>query len=135
MTPDGKTARYFAGLTYMEAGQTQQAEETLKKVADGSNRNLAALAKFALAALYRGSNRDQQAIDLYNQLAEKPTTTVSYGIAKLTLADLYVAEGKADEAKKIYAEVKDKDPKDPAGQIAAQRLNTGGARPKMNLPQ
>ena len=135
MMPDGKTARYFAGLTYMESGQPQQAEDTLKKVADGSNANLAALAKFALAALYRGTNRNQQAIDLYNQLAAKPTSTVSYGIAKLTLADLYISEGKPDEAKKVYAELKDKDPKDPAGQIATQRLAAGNAGPKVNLPQ
>ena len=135
MMPDGRTAQYFAGLTYMESGQTQKAEDTLKKVADSWNSNLAALAKFALAELYRGSNRDQQAIDLYNQLAAKPTTTVPYGIAKLALADLYIAEGKQEEAKKVYADLKDKDPKDPAGMIAAQKLNTGGAAPRMNLPQ
>lgn len=135
MLSDGKTARYFAGLTYMESGQTQQAEDTLKKVADSWNSNLAALAKFALAELYRGTNRDQQAIDLYNQLAAKPTSTVPYGIAKLALADLYNAEGKPEEAKKVYADLKDKDPKDPAAIIAAQRLNTGGAAPRMNLPQ
>jgi tetratricopeptide (TPR) repeat protein len=135
MMPDGKTARYFAGLTYMESGQNQQAEDTLKKVGDGWNANLAALAKFALAELYRGTKRDQQAIDLYNQLAAKPTSTVPYGIAKLALADLYTAEGKQDQAKKVYAELKDKDPKDPAAQIAAQKLNPAGAAPRMNLPQ
>ena len=135
MLPDGRTARYFAGLTYMESGQTQQAEDTLKKVADSWNSNVASLAKFALAELYRGSNRDQQAIDLYNQLAAKPTSTISYGMAKLALADLYNAEGKPAEAKKVYADLKDKDPKDPAGIIAEQRLNTGGSAPRMNLPQ
>ena len=31
MTPDGRNALYFAGLTYVEAGQNQQAEDTLKK--------------------------------------------------------------------------------------------------------
>jgi tetratricopeptide (TPR) repeat protein len=135
MMPDGKTSRYFAGLTYLESGQTQQAEDTLKKVADSWDGNLAALAKFALAELYRGTNRDPQAIELYNQLAAKPTSTVPYGIAKLALADLYTAEGKPDQAKKVYAELKDKDPKDPAGQIAAQRLNPAPAGPRMNLPQ
>jgi len=136
MLPDGRTARYFAGLTYMESGQNQQAEDALKEVADSWNSNLAALAKFALAELYHGTNRDQQAIDLYNQLAAKPTSTVPYGIAKLALADLYNAEGKQEEAKKVYAELKDKDPKDPASMIATQRLSTGGgAAPKINLPQ
>jgi predicted Zn-dependent protease len=85
--------------------------------------------------LYRGTNRDPQAIDLYNQLAAKPTSTVPYGLAKLALADLYNAEGKPQDAKKVYAELKDKDPKDPAAQIATQRLNPAPAGPKMNLPQ
>jgi tetratricopeptide (TPR) repeat protein len=135
MMSDGKTARYFAGLTYMESGQTQQAEETLKKVAGGWDGNLGALAKFALAELYRSTNRDQQAIDTYNDLAAHPTSTVPYGIAKLALADLYTAENKPDQAKKVYAELKDKDPKDPAGQIAAQRLAVSNPGPKVNLPQ
>ena len=45
MTPDGKISRYFAGLTYMEAGQNGLAESTLKQVASGWNADLAALAK------------------------------------------------------------------------------------------
>ena len=124
MTPDGRNARYFAGLTYIEAGQNQQAEETLKKVAGGWNSNLAALAKFALAQLYHNTGRDSEAIDLYNQLSAKPTTTVPYGLAQLQLADLYQSEGKADTAKNIYASLKDKDPKGAAGITAAEKLNT-----------
>jgi tetratricopeptide (TPR) repeat protein len=127
MTPDGHSARYFAGLTYMEAGQNQQAEDTLKQVAGGWDANLAALAKIALAQLYRNTNRDAQAIDLYNDLTAKPTTTVPYGLAQLQLADLYTAEGKADDAKKIYATLKDKDAKGPAGEIASQKLNPAPA--------
>ena len=124
MTPDGRTARYFAGLTYIEAGQSQQAEATLKKVASGWNGNLAALAKFALAQLYRNTGRDPQAIDLYNQLSSRPTTTVPYGLAQLQLADLYQSEGNADAARKIYASLKDKDAKGAAGITAAEKLNT-----------
>ena len=68
---------------------------------------LAALAKFALAQLYRDTGRDPQAIDLYNKLSAKPTATVPDGLAQLQLADLYQSEGKADAAKKIYASLKD----------------------------
>src|ERR1019366_10352065 len=64
MTPNGRNARYFAGLTDIEAGQNQQAEETLKKAAGGWDSDLAALAKFALAQLYRDTGRDPLAIDL-----------------------------------------------------------------------
>ncbi|WP_263383657.1 tetratricopeptide repeat protein [Granulicella arctica] len=123
MTPDGKVCRYFGGLTYIEQGQNGPAEDALKSVASGWNSDLGALAKLSLAQLYRGSNRDPQAIEIYNQLAAKPTTTVPAGLAKLQLADLYTSEGKVDQAKKIYAELKDKDAKGAAGLIAAQKLN------------
>lgn len=135
MTPAGENARYFAGITYMEAGQSQQAEDTLKQVAGGWNSNLAALAKFALAQLYRNSGRDPQAIDMYNQLSAKPTSTVPYGLAQLQLADLYQVEGKTDAAKKIYATLKDKDAKGPAGEIAGEKLNPEPSGPQLRMPQ
>ena len=127
MTPDGRNARYFAGLTYIEAGENQQAEETLKKVAGGWDSDLGALAKFALAQLYHDTGRDPQAIDLYKKLSDKPTATVPAGLAQLQLADLYQSEGKADDAKKIYANLKDKDPKGAAGMAAAEKLNSTSA--------
>ncbi len=126
-TPDGKNALYFAGLTYIEAGQNATAEETLKKVAGGWNHDLSDLAKLALAQMYRQTARDAQAIDLYNQIAAKPSTSVPAGIAKLQLADLYMGENKPEDARKIYAELKDKDGKSAAGIIAAQKLNPGAA--------
>jgi tetratricopeptide (TPR) repeat protein len=127
MTPDGKNARYFAGLTYMEEGQNAPAESTLKEVSGGWNADLAALAKISLAQLYRQTGRDPQAIELYNELTAKPTSTVPAGLAQLQLAEMYEAQGKPEQAKKIYAQLKDKDPKGPAGQIAAQKLNPAPA--------
>ena len=135
MTPDGRMARYFAGVTYMEAGQTQAAEDALKKAAEGWNKNIAALAKMALAQLYRNTGRDAQAIELYNDVSAHPTTTVPYGMAQLQLAELYQNEGKTDQAKKVYATLKDKDPKGPAGQIAAEKLNPAPAGRSLGLQQ
>jgi tetratricopeptide (TPR) repeat protein len=123
MTPDGRTARYFAGLTYIEAGNNAAAESTLKQVAGGWNSELASLAKLSLANLYRQTGRDAQAIDLYNELSAKPTTSVPAGLAQLQLAELYESQGKPEEAKKIYAKLKDKDGKSAAGMLAAQKLN------------
>lgn len=131
-TPSGRNALYFAGLTYIEAGENQQAEDTLKKVASGSDHNLAALAKFALAQLDGSLGRDSQAIALYNQLSAKPTATVSYGIAQLQLAALYQTQGNDEAARKVYASLKDKDPKGPAGIEAAQMLNPASSP---DLPQ
>jgi tetratricopeptide (TPR) repeat protein len=127
MTSSGKLSRYFAGLTYIEAGQNASAETTLKQVADGWNPDLAALAKLSLAQLYRQTSRDPLAIDLYNQLTAKPTSTVPAGLAQLQLAELYESEGKPAEAKKIYAQLKDKDAKGPVGQLAQQKLNPAPA--------
>lgn len=127
MTADGRLARYFAGLTYLEAGQNGPAEDTLKQVASGWDKDLGALARLSLAQLYRQTGRDGQAVDLYHELAAKPTSTVPAGIAQLQLAELYQGENKPDAARKIYAQLKDKDAKGPAGVIAAQKLNPAAA--------
>jgi len=134
MTPNGQNARYFAGLTYIEAGQNQAGEDALKKVAGGWNSSLASLAKFALAQLYRNTGRDQQAIDIYKELTAKPTTTIPAGMAQLALADLYISQGNTAEARKIYASLEDTDKKGPAGAIAKQKLNPAPPT-QMGLPQ
>ena len=126
-TKDGKNALYFVGLTDMEQGQTQSAENTFKKLAGGWNKQLGSLANFALADLYHQTGRDAQAIDLLNQLAAKPTDSVPAAQAQIELAELYTAEGKVDQAHKIYAQIKDKDAKSAAGAIAAEKLNPKAA--------
>ena len=133
MTQDGRNARYFAGLTYMDEGQTASAESTLKTVSAFWNKELSSLGKLALADLYRQTGRPAQAIDLYNELTAHPTDAVPAGLAQLQLAELYTAQGKIDQAHTIYAQLKDKD-KDkkglqgPAGTIAAQKLNPAAAQ-------
>ncbi len=122
-----RNAHYFAGLTAMEAGQNATAESTLKDVASGWNRDLANLAKLSLAQLYRQTGRDGQAIDLYNELTAKPSNSVPAGTAQIQLSELYQSQGKADAARKILAQLKDKDPKGPAGMLAAQKLNPASA--------
>ena len=124
----GANARYFAGLTYLDLGQTGQAEAALQKAAGSHDSNLAALAKMALAGLYSQSNRSGQAVDLYQQLIKKPTNTVPASAAKLQLAQLYETTNPA-QAKKLYAEIKDQDKTTAAGQIATQKLNGGSAQP------
>ncbi len=123
LTPDGRNSLYFAGLTYIEAGQNASAETTLKKVAESWDADLASLAKLSLAQLYRQTGKDAQAVEIYNQLTAKPTSTVPPGLAQLQLAELYESEGKPADAKKIYAALKDKDAKGTVGLLAAQKLN------------
>lgn len=117
----GDNAEYFAGLTYLDMGQTANAGRELQKAADSHDHGLAALAKMALAGLYRQTGREDQAIALYRQLIKNPTLTVPAPAAKLQLAGLYESKNPA-EAKKLYAEIKDQDKTTAAGQIAAQKL-------------
>jgi tetratricopeptide (TPR) repeat protein len=119
---EGAKAHYFAGITDQELGQTGSAETELKAAAGSWNRNLSNLAKLALAGIYRQTARDAQAIEIYNALASKPSETVSAGVAQLDLADLYAAEGKQDQARALWAKVKDSDKEGAAGSIAAQKL-------------
>ena len=119
---EGAKAHYFAGVTDEDLGQTASAETELKAAAGSWNRNLANLAKLALAGLYHQTARDAQAIDLYNALAAKPSETVSAGVAQLDLADLYAEAGRQDQARALWAKVKDSDKEGAAGSIAAQKL-------------
>jgi tetratricopeptide (TPR) repeat protein len=128
MTKSGKLAEYFAGLTYAEEGQNGPAEEALKKTASSFDTDLAALGKVALAELYQQTNRDAQAIDIYNELAKGHAASVPPALAQIQLAELYQSEGKTEDARKLFAIVKDQDKNSKgkpgaASQIADQKLN------------
>ena len=69
---------------------------------------------------------------MYNQLIAKPSETESAGMAKLQLGTLYESMNRPDDAKKIYAELKDKDKDNqgqpgPAAELATQKLNPQAA--------
>ncbi|MGA7568130.1 MAG: tetratricopeptide repeat protein [Terriglobales bacterium] len=116
-------ARYFVGLAAGQLHDYPSAERDLQETARSSNSNLAAVGKFALAALYREENKDAQAIDLYKQLIDKPSITVSKATAQLELAGLYESQGKPDEAKKIYAEVQKDNPSSEAASLAQRQAS------------
>jgi tetratricopeptide (TPR) repeat protein len=132
LTKSGKLAEYFAGVTYMEEGQNGPAEDAFKKTGASWDSGLAALGKSSLAELYQQTNRDAQAIDLYNELAKGTAATVPPMLAQLQLAELYQSQGKTEQARQIYAIIKDKD-KDSKGkpgaasQIASEKLNPRAA--------
>ncbi len=121
--PEGTKAHYFAGVTYQELGQTGSAESELKAAAGSWDRNISNLAKIALAGLYHQTGRDAQAIDLYNQVIAKPSATVPATAAQLDLADLYASSGKQDQARALWAKIKDSDKDGMAGSIATQKLS------------
>ena len=116
-------ARYFVGLTSSQLGDYAAAERNLQEVAKSSNKDLAALAKFALASVFRAENKDAQAVDLYKQLIDKPTTTVNKITVQLELGQFYEGRQKPDEAKRIYDQVQKENPATEAASLAQQRAN------------
>lgn len=114
-------ARYFVGVTSIDAGDIGDGEKVLQQVASSRNQNLAALGKFALGSVYRTENRDADAIKLYQELAAHPTSTVPKSTAELELASLY-QQKQPEEAAKIYAQIQKDDPNSAAAQEAATRL-------------
>lgn len=121
-TRQAEIAHYMVGITALEAGDTQRAESELKSVAGSRNNDLSALAKMALAAQYRSSKREQEAIALYKQLAEKPANSVPKATAQLELAATYEQTNNKAEAVKIYEEIRKVDEKSAAAQLAAAKL-------------
>ena len=136
MTRPGEMALYMAGVTYMEEGNNSAAEDALKKVAGSWNGDSAALGKSALAGLYQQMGRNADAEKLLEELGKGNAATVPPYFAQIQLGDLYQTEGKTADAKRVWAQVKDKD-KDPKGnpgpaaQVASERLNPQPAGPGM----
>jgi tetratricopeptide (TPR) repeat protein len=123
-TPAADVAEYYLGLTAFDLGNTAEAEQTLKKVADGRNRDLAALSKYALANIYRASGKQKEAVALLQQLIDKPANAVPKVTAQLELASIYEADQPAD-AVRLYEQIKTENPKGgPAVTQANARLAT-----------
>jgi tetratricopeptide (TPR) repeat protein len=132
LTKSGKLAEYFVGVTYIDEGQNGPAEEALNKVSTSWDHDLAALGKSALAGLYQQTGQQAKAVDLYNELIKGHAATVPPSLAQIQLAELYQSEGKTEQARQIYAEVKDQDKTTKgkpgaAAEIATQKLNPAAA--------
>ena len=116
-------SRYFLGVTYADMGDNAAAEKELKTVADYRDRNLSALAKLALAGVYRDTNRTPDAVALYKQLMEKPSSTVSKSAAAIQLAETYQSAGMTVDARKQYEQIqKDEPAQSEANQLASAKL-------------
>ncbi len=115
-------ARYFLGVTSATAGDNAAAENNLKAVASTGSKELASVAKLALAALYGNTNRTKDAVALYQELISRPTLSVSKATAQLQLAELYQSGNQPLDAKRLYEQIKKDNPSPEAAQIATQKL-------------
>ena len=115
-------AHYFLGVTAVNLGDNAAAERNFKQVISDGNREVSAVAKDALASVYGQTNRVKDATALYQELINKPTTSVSKVTAQLQLAELYQSSNQPLDAKRIYEQIKKDNPTSEAGQLATQKL-------------
>lgn len=120
-TNSGRMAAFYLGVARMNVGDNDGAEQQLRKVAESGDKNIAALAKMALASLYASTGRDQQAISICQELVAHPTDTVSKPQAQLQLAEAYQPK-QPQEAMKIYQQLQAQDPGSAVSSIAMQKM-------------
>ena len=121
-TRSATMARYFLGVTSAAENDNTAAENDFKDVISTGNKELASVAKLALASLYGDINRTKDAVALYQELISKPTTAVSKVTAQLQLASLYQNTNQPLDAKRLYEQIKKDNPSSEAGQLATQKL-------------
>lgn len=120
-TRPGQLARYYAALSLERLGRYDEAETDLKSLQSSSDESLSALARFKLAQVYDESGKGSQALQLYQQLADKPTLFVPKPVVLLALADHY-SSSDPTQAAKLYNQVKTEFPDTQAAQQADERL-------------
>lgn len=120
-TQPGRVAVYYEGLSLAQLGKNDEAEKQLKAVEDTEDPTLAPLAEFQLAEIYEKTNRADQALKIYRQLADKPAEFVPRALVLLKMAGLE-SKSNSQEAAKLYNQVKSEFPDTPAAQAADQGL-------------
>ncbi len=102
--PAAEIARYHAGICQSELGNHDAAIKTLQEATRTRDANLASLAKFALAGEYLKAGRQADAVKIYQQLADHPTTAVPRATALVALADALRAR-QPGQARQLYERV------------------------------
>lgn len=122
-TNSGKIAKYFVGLTDIDLNDNQAAEKDLKDAIASGSAEVASLSKMALGSLYRSEGKDQQAIQIYKEVADQPTNAAPKVVAQLAMAETYEAKD-PQNARIVYQEIQKESPNSAAAQVAQDKLAT-----------
>jgi TolA-binding protein len=102
--PEGQRARYFAALCRIELGRSAEAEKALVEL--GADRRAGALepalARLALAELYRRGGQTDKAVEGFRQIAQDPGSAVPRDGALMSLASTLEDAKKLAEAQASY---------------------------------
>lgn len=117
----GRIARYYAGICQANLDNLVEAEKEWNAVIQGRDKELSALARFALANKQVASGKGAEAEKHYRYLVEHPTATVPKNAAQLALAGNLRASRPA-EAERLYREIEKEHPNTSASDMARQAL-------------
>lgn len=91
-------ARFVGGLTHIEDGKEDQAEEVFKSLATDGPKGYRILSRFQLAALHKEEGRPDEALKIYEELAsDSGVGEVLQNFAKIQAASLRVDEAPFEE--------------------------------------
>ncbi len=107
MFPRPKAARiavYHEGICDSLLGNSAAAINTLQEAGRDSDREIAALAQFALAGEFLKTGKKQEAVKIYQNLVEHPSLAVPKASAELALADA-LKDSQPAQARQLYGQV------------------------------
>jgi tetratricopeptide (TPR) repeat protein len=132
-TQQGRWARYYAALCKGEMGQTADAEKDLAALGSEGDRDLAAVSKMALAALYQKASRTEDAEKVYRELESNPTVIVPKPTVQIALAELYQRTNPS-RATALYQQIEKDYPGTAAADQAAKMLRGAGPADPQPVP-
>ena len=104
-TPPGRMARYYSALCLMDLDKLNQASEELKKLQNGSDKELAALANFQQALIAERTGKNDQAIPILRALSTSGSNLVPKPLVLLELAGI-LRQTNPKEAVTLYEQIK-----------------------------
>ena len=97
-------ARYHVGVCESLLGNSAAAINTLQEASRDGDREIAALAQFALASEFLKSGKKQEAVTIYQNLVDHPSLAVPRASALLALADS-LKDSQPGQARKLYNQI------------------------------
>jgi TolA-binding protein len=127
--PEGLRARYLAALSRIEIGQFSEAEKALIEIAADRRAGVLepALARFALAELYRRSGQVDKATEGFRQIFSDPGSAVPREAALMGLGESLEGARKLAEAQATFRRLAEEFPGSvyaPEARRRAERLNS-----------
>lgn len=120
-TDAGRQARYYASLCLMDLDRLNQANEELKKLADGSDKEYGALAQYQMALIDERNNRADEAVKKLRALENSGAVLVPKPMVLLELAGV-LGPSDPKQATSIYEQLKKDYPNTPVADQADRGL-------------